>query len=372
MPFEIIRNDITKVKADAIVNTANPDPVIGYGTDGAIYEAAGRDLLLAEREKIGYISPGETAVTPAFHLKAKYIIHTVGPIWEGGNSFELETLASCYRKSLLIAEQLKCESIAFPLISTGVYGFPKDKALDIAIREIKNFLETADMDVTLVVFDRTSWQLSAEMMGDVRSYISDSMTFETYGKAYASPSMPCSNAARIEADRRSRKKHSFFHRPEKESVPHKPETSGFSSSVLPQSAISPDAECMEEAFSSPDLDRILRTHAPTFQEHLLSLIDARGMSDTEVYKKANIDRKHFSKIRCNPDYTPKKKTALAFAVALQLDLNETKDFLSRAGLALSPSSPFDLIIEYCISHKIYDIFRINAILFEYDQQLLGS
>ena len=375
MPFQIIRHDITKVAADAIVNTANPEPIAGSGTDGAIYQAAGKDLLLAERKKIGFISPGETAVTPAFNLHAKYIIHTVGPIWEGGNNYELETLASCYRKSLLIAGQLKCESIAFPLISTGVYGFPKDKALDIAINEIGRFLETSEMDVKLVVFDRTSYRLSEELMADVRSYISDNISFAEAEKAYAAPMSAYSNASRIDRDRRARKKHSFFRRDNKESV-----LSDEAPLARPEavSHLPCDEEEREEfagfsapQFSSQDLDQIVRGHAPTFQEHLLSLIDKSGMSDAEVYKKANIDRKHFSKIRCNPDYKPKKSTALALAIALGLNLEQTKDFLSRAGLALSPSSPFDLIIEYCISHQIYDIFRINSILFEYDQQMLG-
>ena len=173
MPFHIIRNDITKVRADAIVNTANPEPVYAAGTDAAVYRAAGAGPLLAERRKIGRIRPGEVAVTSAFRLRAKYLIHTVGPVWQDGSHGEYDQLASCYRKSLLIARQLGCSSIAFPLISTGVYGFPKDRALDIALREISDFLEDAEMDVILVVFDRKAFDLSSALTAEISQYIDE-------------------------------------------------------------------------------------------------------------------------------------------------------------------------------------------------------
>lgn len=173
MSFRIIRNDITKVTADAIVNTANPRPTYGGGTDAAVYKAAGADDLLTERRKIGNIAVGEAAVTPAFRLHAKYIIHTVGPVWQDGNHGEFEALASCYRKSLLLARKLGCGSIAFPLISTGTYGFPKDKALDIALAEIRDFLKSDEMDITLVVFDREAFVLSKPLTDDVRQYIDE-------------------------------------------------------------------------------------------------------------------------------------------------------------------------------------------------------
>ena len=171
MPFKIVRNDITKVKADAIVNTANPNPICGSGTDLAIYEAAGKEQLLAERTKIGKIVRGEIAVTGAYNLNAKYIIHTVGPVWEDGVHHEFDILESCYRKSLQKAVELKCESIAFPLISTGVYGFPKDKALQIAVSVFSEFLLENEMQIILVVFDKKSFQLSGKLVGEIDSFI---------------------------------------------------------------------------------------------------------------------------------------------------------------------------------------------------------
>lgn len=354
MPFQLIRDDISKVSADAIVNSANPEPTVGRGSDMAVFNAAGYEQLLKERQKIGSIKPGETAVTEAFALHAKYIIHTVGPIWQDGEHREMETLASCYRKSLQLAKHLKCASIAFPLISSGVYGFPKDKALSVALKEIEAFLADEDMDVTLVVFDRQSYQISAELNHSVREYISDRIAQETFDAEYSRPAMLSKPQFRENqvnsAIRPQSAKPLFRDRKKKKAAP-----AAVTYSELP----------------SPSIQEILRSPAKTFQEQLLFLIDEKGYTDVEVYKKANLDRKLFSKIRSNPDYVPKKKTALALAVALELTLDETKDLLSRASLALSPSSPFDLIIEYCISHQNYNIIEINSILFEYDQQLLG-
>lgn len=347
MPFDLIRSDITKVKADAIVNSANPEPVVGSGTDSAVFNAAGYDQLLAERKKIGRITPGEAAVTDAFDLNAKYIIHTVGPVWEGGDNEEAETLASCYRKSLQLAKHLKCKSIAFPLISTGVYGFPKDLALSTALKEIETFLKDEDMKVILTVFDRESYQISASLNYAVREFISDRLAKQ---KAYMEYNAAPMSALSIREKRRRQKNSS---------------ESFFQHTLC-------DKEELHDAPISQSIREILRTPARTFQEQLLRLIDQKGLTDVEVYKKANLDRKLFSKIRSNKDYVPKKKTALALAIALELDIDETRDLLSRASLALSPSSPFDLIIEYCIRHQNYNIFEINTLLFEYDQQLLGS
>lgn len=351
MPFRIIRNDITKVKADAIVNSANPNPIAGSGTDYAIYQAAGYDELLRERQKIGQISPGEAQVTKAFHLKAKYIIHTVGPLWIDGRHEEAETLASCYRKSLQLAKHLNCSSIVFPLISTGVYGFPKDLALKVALKEIEAFLFDEEMDVILCVFDRESFRISSSLNSSIREFINDSMaeSAAVFEYDYAESSTLILNEAAEIRERRKRSERKNL-KPAASQIPLMP-------AAVP--AEKPIAE-------------ILRTPAKTFQEQLLSLIDEKGLTDVQVYKKANIDRKLFSKIRSNADYVPKKRTALALAIALELDIDETKDLLSRASLALSPSSPFDLIIEYCIRHQKYNVFEINSILFEYDQQLLGN
>lgn len=384
MSFKIIRNDITKVTADAIVNTANPLPQIGTGTDTAIYEAAGRAKMLEARSQIGRIERGQVAVTPAFDLPAKYVIHTVGPSWEGGENDELEILASCYRNSLLLADRLGCESIAFPLISAGNYGVPKDKALDTALREIESFLKVREMEVTLVVFDREAFKLSTELVDDVSKYIEANFVeeeeheqalfeasaieecvdddyvdgaFESeyrdgYGRRYEDAMPEPYGALDVASDKSVSKKQSLF----------KPRGVQGPSERFVTTNRAPKAS----------LDDVLREGlGQTFQEKLLSLIDAKGFTDTEVYKRANVDRKAFSKIRCNVNYQPKKKTALAFVLALGLNLDEAIDLLGRAGLAFSPSDKRDVIVQYCIIHEIYNIFDVDALLFNYDLQPLS-
>ena len=420
MPFHIIRNDITKVRADAIVNTANPEPVYAAGTDAAVYRAAGAGPLLAERRKIGRIRPGEVAVTSAFRLRAKYLIHTVGPVWQDGSHGEYDQLASCYRKSLLIARQLGCSSIAFPLISTGVYGFPKDRALDIALREISDFLEDAEMDVILVVFDRKAFDLSSALTAEISQYIdenyvrsqsaaeytwTDSDEEMLYGLSSGQSGVGRNAPSRREESRRresflqkaGRRSESGMPRPMAphylmdESAPYSPglENSIDSSPVSHASALTdtilPSPEPSSPAMASKDitspdkaarprrsLQDLMSQTGENFQECLLRMIDERGLTDAQVYKRANIDRKLFSKIRCKADYTPSRKTAISLAVALELNLDEMTDLLRKAGIALSPGSKFDLIIRYCVENRIYDTIRINAILFDYDQPLLGA
>ena len=385
MPFHIIRNDITRVHADAIVNTANPEPVYAGGTDSAVYHAAGKDKLLAERKKIGRISPGQAAFTPAFALQAKYIIHTVGPVWQGGDRGEFELLASCYRNALGIARRLGCESIAFPLISTGVYGFPKDRALEIALREISVFLEKSEMDVTLVVFDRKSFDLSAGLAADIRQYINENYVTEQTAEEYAiddqyfgqSLNQTLRPAARRELQRRSAR-HSRLESPSRKSDAKDSSPQGEKPDYLLReegAAYEPD-QSVSSAPARPrpqrSLQDVMSQVGESFQECLLRLIDQRGLTDAQVYKRANIDRKLFSKIRCNPHYIPRRKTIISLAVALELNIDEMTDLLLKAGIALSPGSKFDLIIRYCVENQIYDSMTINAILFDYDQPLLGA
>ena len=374
MPLEIIRNDITKVSADAIVNTANPYVAIGSGVDSAIYKAAGRDRLLTERARIGIIRPGEAAATPAFDLDAKYIIHTVGPAWEGGNSGEIETVASCYRNSLEKAKELGCGSVAFPLISAGTYGFPKDVALKTAVSEISGFLFSNEMTVYLVVYNKEAFEVSGKAFKDIKSYIEEKDVVppeDRYAREY---------------------RRRVF--PEDPGSLFAPQSAGNSALLQPEARpFSDEARAMQSAMPSfrrerkrkqateepvlydelpaESIEDKLKEKEETFQQRLFRIIDRKGLTDPEVYKKANIDRKHFSKIRSNADYKPTKKTALALAVALELNLDETKDLLLKAGLALTHSNTFDLIMEYCIEHKITDINEINCILFEYDQPTLG-
>lgn len=330
MPFQIIRNDITKVKADAIVNTANPNVTIGSGTDTAIYNAAGKEKLLAERKKIGLMYPGQVAHTLAFDLDAKYVFHTIGPSWIDGNHNERNILNSCYEQSLNLAAELACESIAFPLIATGVYGFPKDEALQIALATINKFLLSHDMKVILVVFDRKAFELSWKLFMDIEEYIDEYTVGEIrdaeYGERYR-------NECR---ERQERQETSITHR----------------------------------AATEP-LNNVLDSLGDTFQQRLFKLINESAMDDVAVYKKANIDRKVFSKIRCNKEYKPKKKTAVALAIALRLDMPTMLDLLARAEIAFSPSNKFDLIITYFITNKVYDIYEINAVLFKYGQPILA-
>lgn len=331
MPFEIVRNDIVNMKVDAIVNTANPRPIIGAGTDKAVHDKAGARLLLARKE-IGNIAVGEAAITPAFDLDANYVIHTAGPIWKDGRSGEEELLASCFRNSLDIAKKKACESIAFPLISTGSYGFPKPLALQIAVREISSFLMENEMQVYLVVFEKQSFELSEKLFKSVSSYIDENYVSEKINAEYK-----MSNLRSYELL--------------------------FEASDTPRYGT---------ICSNPNLDGMLENLDKGFSETLLDLIDRTGKKDSEIYKRANVDRKLFSKIRNNADYRPSKTTAIAFAIALELDLDETSDLLSRAGYALSQSSKFDVIVRYFIENKKYDIFEINSALFRFDQPLLCS
>ena len=349
MAFEIIRNDITLVSADAIVNSANPEVFVGRGVDRAIYDAAGPQELRDARRKIGPLMPGEAAVTPAFGLDAKYIIHTVGPVWRDGKAKEAELLADCYRNSLALAKELGCESIAFPLISTGTYRFPKDLALQVAVSEIRAFLDENEMDVTMVVHDDRTFEISQSVANDIRE---------------------CILAADLDlGEARYSLRDSLAEEDLSEDLCF--EKAAPAANIAPAAYIAPVPET-GSLKESGSLEEMLSKKEETFQEHMFRLIDRKGLEDTEVYKKANIDRKLFSKIRSNPDYNPSKKTAVALAVGMGLNLDETKDLLLRAGIALSRSSIFDIIIEYCLENGITDIFEINNILFKFEQPILGG
>lgn len=383
MAFKIIRNDITKVCADAIVNTANPKPVYGSGTDTAIYEAAGAEDLLKEREKIGEIKEGQAAATKAFALDAKYIIHTVGPVWIDGEHGERDAVRSCYENSLKTAKELGCESIAFPLIATGSYGFPKAEALQIAISVFSEFLAENEMQITLVVFDEKSFVLSGKIFSDVDAYIDENYVSEQLDAEYGVSAAPhgVSESTAANAGRRERRDRRLFGNLRR-----------FSKNEAAEAELSKEpADLLEEeetdkgymkdsvpmmgaamSMAASSLDERVSHVADTWQESLLHIIDEKGYTDIEVYKRANVDRKLFSKIRSNRTYQPKKITAVAFALALRLNLDETRDLLGRAGYALSPSSKFDLIIEYFIENEVYDTYTINLALFDHDQPTLGE
>ncbi|WP_028128761.1 macro domain-containing protein [Selenomonas sp. AE3005] len=342
MPLEIVRNDITKMQVDAIVNTANPKPIVGGGVDRAIHKAAGAELLAA-RKKIGAINTGMAVITPAYGLHAKFVIHTVGPVWQDGKHGERELLASCYANSLQLAADNECASIAFPLISAGIFGCPAEIAIAVATQAIRDFLLDHEIDVYLVVFDHKAFKISSSLFEDVQSYLDTRYVEELLEEEYRD-------------DYRDR--HRFTEVP----TCLGDETCAGEVSDIPKFLKPQKKRSLEDLLAEVD---------DTFSEALLRLIDAKGKTDPEVYKRANVDRKLFSKIRNNPAYKPSKATALAFAVALELNLDETKDFIGRAGYALSRSSKADIIIEYFIQRKEYDIFTINETLFAFQQPLLG-
>lgn len=356
MPFEIVRNDIVNMQVDAVVNTANPSPVIGSGVDSGIHKKAGHELLLA-RQKIGYINFGDAVITPGFNLDAKYVIHTVGPIWEDGNHREEQILSSCYRKSLKLAKENACDSITFPLIATGNYGFPKPLALQIAVREISAFLLENEMQIYLVVFDKDAFALSEKLFKSVSSYIDENYirdkTIDEYGTENVYTSRLEIRHIRERLERTNR-------------IPEDICSSQEMKKCLAMSIEAP------VPVDSDDLGQLLKNLDAGFSETLLLMIDRTGKKDSEIYKKANVDRRLFSKIRNNMDYKPSKTTALAFAFALELDVDETKEFIGRAGFALSHSSKFDVIVEYFLVNKNYNVFELNEVLFAFDQPLIGA
>jgi len=337
MPFQIVRNDIVNMRVDAIVNTANPRPVVGAGTDARIHEKAGPRLLQA-RQKIGTIPVGQAAVTRGYGLPCKYVIHTVGPVWQDGTGGEEGLLRSCYDTALELAVKKGCKSVAFPLISSGHYGFPKDKALQVAIGAFSAFLTAREMQIYLVVFDKTSYQLSEKLFEKVASYID-----ENYAERWAPPV--------------------FARRETVASCRPVPMDEEMRRECMPVPKAAPKAKSLED---------MLRQQDRGFTETLLQLIDQTGKKDSEIYKKANLSKQHFSKIRNDPNYRPKKTTAVALAVALELDMEGTRDLIGRAGYALTNSSKFDLIVRFFIEQKNYNIVQINMALYEFDQALLGA
>ena len=337
MPFELIRNDITKVNADAIVNAANRSLLGGGGVDGAIHLAAGPELL-EECRTLGGCETGEAKITKGYRLPARYVIHTVGPVWHGGQYGEKELLASCYRRSLELAVANGCESIAFPLISAGAYGYPKDRAMAVAVETITGFLLDHDLMVWLVLFGHDEFLTGSRLFRNIREYIDD-----VYAEKHP-------------VNRYQNTRRKLWQQDEKAAMELDMELSGNLCDQIREDMAAPKA-----AVSSPvpDWSSILKKTDKGFSETLLELIDERGMTDAECYKKANVDRKLFSKIRSNPAYKPSKPTVLAFAVALELSLPQTKKLLNKAGFSLTRSSKMDLVLEYCILHHIYNIYEIN-------------
>ncbi|MBR5805170.1 MAG: macro domain-containing protein [Oscillospiraceae bacterium] len=342
MPLYIVRNDITLMETDAIVNAAKNSLLGGSGVDGRIHKAAGPQLL-EECKILGGCATGSAKITKGYNLKAKYVIHTVGPVWQGGSRGEKQRLENCYISSLDLAKEHSCESIAFPLISSGVYGYPKDKAFDVATKTISHWLENNeyDIDVYMVLFDKAAYTISRSLYDDIESYIDDNYVAK--------------------------------HSDRKEIIRGR--------KMIVSTHVSMDMDidrCEDMVMSAPaaknkmlSLEDYIDRLDEGFSQTLLKLIAQKGMTEAQCYKKANISRKHFSKIRNDKNYKPKKSTALAFAIALELSLEETEQLLKKAGYALTHSSRADIIVEYFIINGNYNIFDINDALWSFDQPLLG-
>ena len=338
MPLQIIRNDITKMSVDAIVNAANTSLLGGGGVDGCIHRAAGPELL-ADCSMLHGCETGSAKITKGYRLPCKYVIHAVGPRWRDGKHREQELLESCYRTSLNLAKENGCQSMAFPLISSGIYGYPKDQALKVAVDTISTFLLENEMMVYIVIFDRKAYQISGKLFADIAAYIDDRYVEE-------------------HTDRRAEQRRRL---------------EALSEESCLEAALAPmPPETICESYSGQSLEEALGQMDESFSEMLLRKIDESGMTDAQCYKKANIDRKLFSKIRSDKFYKPSKPTVLAFALALELPLAQMQEMLGKAGFTLSHSSKFDIIVEYFVERGNYNVYEINEALFAFDQSLIGA
>lgn len=382
MPLKIIRGDITKLDVDAIVNAANETLLGGGGVDGCIHRAAGPGLL-AECRTLGGCRTGNAKITAAYNLPCRHVIHTVGPVWHGGGYGERDLLVSCYRTSLALAKEASCQSVAFPLISAGVYGYPKAQAIRVAMDTITEFLAENEMDVYMVIFGKEAFKISEKLFDDITQYIDDNYVDE-YEMRY-----PESRRIRMIQENRSDYMTAFqskFAEEGTELCDAAPMALSDATPMAPCDAepMAPCAPPPEPCASMPapsvsdksaapeSIEAALNMLDESFSQMLLRKIDEKGMTDPECYKKANVDRKLFSKIKNDHSYKPSKSTVIAFAIALELPLAEACEMLMKAGFALSHSNKFDVIIEYFIINGNYNIFEINETLFAFDQSLLGA
>ena len=385
MPFKIVRNDITKMKVDAVVNSANPAVAVGRGVDQMIYSAAGWDKLFKEREKIGPMERGSAAITPGFDLDAEYIIHTVGPKWDPEDPEPARRqLRSCYDNVMSIAIEKGIKSIAFPLISTGNYRFPKEEGLDIAFTTISKYLYTTEMNVYLVVNDEEAFSLSKKLLDDIEDFIGSryleepvmygSMAPESMPAMYGSmapesaPEMPSKAPERNIIQR-------IFSRERTSDALKRRDTAEFpklSKEETPEFSFNEEELPAAGSLSRYDsLEELLKHRGETFQERLFRFMDMSGKSDVEIYKGANLTKQTFSKIK-KPGHTPKKRTILALAISMGLSVDDTRDLLASAGQAFSPSDKVDLAVQYCMDHGIYNIYEVERILFELFEETLVS
>lgn len=386
MPFQIIRNDITKVKADAIVNTANPRVTVGDGVESAIYEAAGRERLLAARAAVGDLEPGQAAVTPAFDLAAKYIIHSSGPIWRGGQYGEAQILRDCYDKCLQLAADHGCGSIAFPLMATGTYGFPQELGMEIAVEAFRAFLEDHEMEIILVVFGSYAYKVSGSLYENVKSYIDDRYVKAKLEQEYTHDGAPERKDFRLRNALSGGARPQPFGSVSRRNAGVKAEEPTVQYDSLCESAEEPTQPIMampsmslpkpEQPAASrkkkPSLEELLKKmYTNSFEKYLQSLINKKGLKNSQVYAAANISKQYFSKLM-KGQVKPSKEKVLSLAIGLQLNLDETIDLLKVAGYALSPVSQTDVIVEYFIERKEYNVCTIDIVLFDYGLPTLSE
>lgn len=377
MPFSIVRDDISRVHADVLVNAANVRLAPGGGVCGALFSAAGFDEMRAACEAIGGCATGDAVATPAFNLPARWCVHAVGPIWRGGRAHEEELLHRCYRSAFARAVELGARSVAFPLISAGIYGFPVERALAIAREEVAAFLRHHDeVALTLVVFERAVVQMGNALVEQVQEYIDDEYV--------DSSSFMRRDAGELERELQWAEDASAplsVEMAEPVALPECLQEDDASiaaprpfvaANIRMSGAAMPGAPSRAGATLDAEIAQLVSTLDAPFSTTLLALIDARGMTDAEVYHRANISRQLFSKIRGNESYRPSKQTVVALAIALELDMSATQDLLARAGFTLSKSSKFDVIVRFFIERGIYDLFQLNEVLFAYDLPLVGS
>ena len=356
MPFKIVRNDLTKMQVDVIVNTANPKPIYSSGTDTAVYKAAGEEELLAERKKIGYMKEGEAAITPGFQLSAKYIIHAVSPRYKGGIFGEEKKLRNCYKKSLALAAEHGCRSIAFPLIATGSFGYPKEEGMRIALDEINTFLIKQDMMIYLVVFDTEATKLGRNLYSDLEAYIDHNYVCEKSVEEYGYPYF---SSARI----RDPEYDTYCSACQSIEVQWERSSNRMQIKDAPAELEENYDDFVEEKESA--LEERIKHMSDTFQQYLMYLIEVKKLTNAEVYKRAIVTKQLFSKIKLNPAYHPDKATAMRLCVGARLNLDETKDLLARAGYALSPCDKRDIIFSFFIEREVFDMIEIDIALEEH-------
>ena len=384
MPFQIVRDKIDAVWCDAIVETSGKDARDPHSPLLDLDSFQTAEEITEEYDTIGTIYIDEYELRRRNRQNSRYIINT--PLPEGVGSFTgPEIIRHCYRKALQIASDFDLKSVAFPLIGSESGDCPKELALEIASEEISSFLRShEDTNIILVIPNKRNFRPSPSLLSGLEEYIHNIKeqekqtkieemmldmasteafpaitledTKEERKKQQSQEDFPQASDPSLSSERRrSGFSWHWKHRDEKREEKPKASKSGL---VLPFGSFQPEhGVVLDESFS----------------QMVLRKIDEKGFEkDSDCYCKANIDRRLFSRLRCDEKYHPKKTTAVALAIALELSLNETKELLLKAGYSLSHSIMFDVIIEYCILQKNYDIFEINELLFQYDQPLLGA